>query len=100
MVARASGALRGAGHEAVGRVRSYAWPLAQQAVAATLAWMIAAHVVDHRQPFFAPIAAVIALNAPLGERGGNALRLLEGVVAAERSSPLPGRAPDCWPAMR
>jgi hypothetical protein len=79
-VARVSGALRGAGHEALGRVRTYAWPLAQQAVAATLAWIIATQVVDHREPFFAPIAAVVALNAPLGERGGNALRLLEGVV--------------------
>ena len=26
------------------------------------------------------MAAVVALNAPLGERGGNALRLLQGVV--------------------
>ena len=79
-VARVSGALRGAGHEALGRVRTYAWPLAQQAVAAMLAWIIATHLVDHREPFFAPMAAVIALNAPLGERGGNALRLLQGVV--------------------
>ena len=44
------------------------------------AWVIAKHVVDHHEPFFAPIAAVVALNAPLGERGLNAVRLLEGVV--------------------
>jgi uncharacterized membrane protein YgaE (UPF0421/DUF939 family) len=43
--------------------------------------VIADQVVDHPEPFFAPIAAVIALNAPLGERGLNALRLLLGVVA-------------------
>jgi hypothetical protein len=72
--------MRRAGHQSVGQARTYAWPLAQLAVAATLAWIIATHVVDHREPFFAPIAAVIALNAPLGERGGNALRLLQGVV--------------------
>jgi hypothetical protein len=53
----------------------------QATAAATAAWLIATRVVDHHEPFFAPIAAVIALNAPLGERGLNALRLLVGVVA-------------------
>jgi uncharacterized membrane protein YgaE (UPF0421/DUF939 family) len=52
----------------------------QGTAAATAAWLIATRVVDHDEPFFAPIAAVIALNAPLGERGLNALRLLAGVV--------------------
>jgi uncharacterized membrane protein YgaE (UPF0421/DUF939 family) len=57
-----------------------AWPLLQATAAATLAWVVAADVLDHREPFFAPIAAVVALNAPLGRRGGNALRLLLGVI--------------------
>ena len=52
----------------------------QGTAAATAAWLIASNVIDHHEPFFAPIAAVIALNAPLGERGLNALRLLAGVV--------------------
>lgn len=52
----------------------------QGTAAATAAWLIATHVIDHHEPFFAPIAAVIALNAPLGERGLNALRLPAGVV--------------------
>jgi uncharacterized membrane protein YgaE (UPF0421/DUF939 family) len=52
----------------------------QGTAAATVAWVIARHVIDHHEPFFAPIAAVIALNARLGERGLNALRLLLGVV--------------------
>lgn len=56
------------------------WPLVQQTVAATVAWLIAKGVVDHHEPFFAPIAAVVALNTSLGERGSNALRLLQGVV--------------------
>lgn len=42
--------------------------------------MIAVHVVDHRQPFAAPIAAVMSLNAARGERGSNAVRLLLGVI--------------------
>jgi hypothetical protein len=52
----------------------------QGTAAATAAWVIANYIIDHHEPFFAPIAAVIALNAPLGERGLNALRLLAGVV--------------------
>jgi hypothetical protein len=56
------------------------WPILQQTAAATVAWLIARHVVDHPQPFFAPVAAVVGLNTDLGERGLNALRLLRGVV--------------------
>lgn len=73
-------AVKNAFTQAASRVRTNAWRLVEQAVAATLAWVIASQVVDHRQPFFAPIAAIVALNAPLGERGGNALRLLQGVI--------------------
>jgi uncharacterized membrane protein YgaE (UPF0421/DUF939 family) len=37
----------------------------QGTAAATAAWLIATRLVDHEEPFFAPIAAVIALNARL-----------------------------------
>jgi len=57
-----------------------AWPVLQSAAAATIAWVIAVHVADDPRPFFAPIAAVVALNTRLGERGLNAVRLLLGVV--------------------
>jgi fusaric acid resistance family protein len=60
--------------------RSKAWPLLQGTLAATLAWVIAKRVFHHHEPFFAPIAAVVALNAAPGERGLNAVRLLLGVV--------------------
>jgi uncharacterized membrane protein YgaE (UPF0421/DUF939 family) len=56
-----------------------AWPLLQGTAAATVAWIAAKHVALHPEPFFAPIAAVIGLNAPFGERGSNTLRLLLGV---------------------
>jgi Fusaric acid resistance protein-like len=52
----------------------------QGTVAATAAWVIAERVVGNHEPFFAPIAAVVGLNASLGERGLNAVRLLLGVV--------------------
>src|SRR5689334_15778983 len=56
------------------------WPLLQATAAATAAWVLAKHVVHHHEPFFAPVAAVVALNTSLGERGLNALRLLQGVI--------------------
>jgi uncharacterized membrane protein YgaE (UPF0421/DUF939 family) len=62
------------------RLAANAWPILQAAVAATAAWTIASRVVEHRQPFFAPIAAVASLNAARGERGPNALRVVLGVL--------------------
>ncbi|GIF00897.1 FUSC family protein [Paractinoplanes rishiriensis] len=56
------------------------WPLAQQSAAAVVAWLIAVRVAGHADPFFAPIAAVVGLNATLGQRGSNAVRLVSGVV--------------------
>jgi hypothetical protein len=56
------------------------WLVLQGTLAATLAWVIASRVVGNHEPFFAPIAAFVALNASRGERGQNAVRLLFGVV--------------------
>lgn len=61
-------------------MRTGGWPVIQGTFAATVSWVIARHLVQHHQPFFAPIAAVVALNATRGERGTNALRLLLGVL--------------------
>jgi Fusaric acid resistance protein-like len=72
--------LAAAGARAVGRTVADAWLLLQATAAATAAWVIAKYVLDHEQPFFAPIAALIALNTSLGERGLNAVRLLQGVI--------------------
>src|SRR3712207_9227430 len=55
------------------------WRLLQGTAAATAAWALANQLPNDHAPFFAPIAAFVALNAPLGERGLNALRLLLGV---------------------
>jgi uncharacterized membrane protein YgaE (UPF0421/DUF939 family) len=56
------------------------WPVLQQTIAGTVAWLLATQLLHHHEPFFAPIAAVVALNTQLGERGLNALRLLLGVL--------------------
>ncbi|WP_018653574.1 FUSC family protein [Actinomadura flavalba] len=62
------------------RVRAQAWPIVQSTAAATLAWYVAGGFITGHEPFFAPISAVVALNATGGERGANALRLLRGVL--------------------
>jgi len=72
--------MAGPASEALRRWAAEAWPLLQGTTAATAAWIIARHVVEHHQPFFAPVSAVVALNAVRGERGRNAVRLLAGVI--------------------
>ncbi|MCG5431062.1 FUSC family protein [Mycobacterium sp. MYCO198283] len=62
------------------RVRGSAWPILQQSLAAVLAWLIASAFATGHIPFFAPIAAVVALNARFGNRGEQALQLLTGVT--------------------
>ena len=54
--------------------------LTQSALAAGAAWVIARQLPGHNQPFFAPIAALIALSAEPGRRGRQALRVLAGVT--------------------
>jgi uncharacterized membrane protein YgaE (UPF0421/DUF939 family) len=72
----------------VHRVRDEIWPVLQKTTAATAAWIIASYLVDHHEPFFAPIAAVVALNAPRGERGLTAVRLVQGVFVGIVSGEL------------
>jgi uncharacterized membrane protein YgaE (UPF0421/DUF939 family) len=62
------------------RLRNGAWPVAQAAVAAALAWWITHDVLGHPQPFFAPIAAAISLSATVGRRWRNAVQMMFGVT--------------------
>ncbi|AKF09410.1 hypothetical protein DB32_006559 [Sandaracinus amylolyticus] len=73
---RASGAASRAWHRLVSEMPL----LVPKTLAATTAWFLASLVADHAEPFFAPIAAVVALNAPLGHRGVNAFRVVIGIV--------------------
>lgn len=43
--------------------------LLQTTAAATVAWIAARVLAGHDDPFFAPIATLVALSQPLGERG-------------------------------
>jgi hypothetical protein len=54
--------------------------LAQAAVAAAISWEIALQLPNTSgHPFFAPMAAAIALNAELGRRGRQAIEMMTGV---------------------
>ena len=50
------------------RLRSKGWQIAQCALAAGAAWLIAADLFGHDTPFFAPIAAVVSLGTSYGQR--------------------------------
>jgi uncharacterized membrane protein YgaE (UPF0421/DUF939 family) len=62
------------------RLRSKAWHIGQCAVAAGLAWWLARDVLDHPQPFFAPIAAVISLGTSYGQRLRRVIEVSLGVA--------------------
>jgi uncharacterized membrane protein YgaE (UPF0421/DUF939 family) len=53
--------------------------IAQTAIAASLAWVVAVEVVGHRAPFFAPVAAIIGLGVVLNERALRAIEIVAGV---------------------
>src|SRR4051794_34397213 len=61
-------------------LRASVWPIAQTAAGAGIAWAIARYGLGHRQPFFAPIAATVALGASVGRRGRQAVQLMIGVT--------------------
>jgi uncharacterized membrane protein YgaE (UPF0421/DUF939 family) len=69
-----------AGERALARVRSAWWPCALAALAAALAWLIAHRVLGHAQPFFAPIAAVIALSTSQIQRSRRIAQMVAGVL--------------------
>lgn len=62
------------------RLLSKLWQVLQCAVAAGLAWLIASDLLDHPQPFFAPIAAVISLGTSYGQRLRRVVEVTVGVA--------------------
>lgn len=54
--------------------------IVQLAVGTGLAWLLATQVFEHQQPFFAPIAAVIAVMAGQGQRHRTVIELIFGVA--------------------
>jgi uncharacterized membrane protein YgaE (UPF0421/DUF939 family) len=56
------------------------WQIGQCAVAAGVAWVLAADVLDHPTPFFAPIAAVVSLGTSYGQRLRRVAEVTVGVA--------------------
>jgi uncharacterized membrane protein YgaE (UPF0421/DUF939 family) len=67
-------------HKAVARLRRSWWSVLQAAAAATIAYSFAEVVLGHERPFFAPIAAVVALNVSVGQRGRRSAEIVVGVA--------------------
>ncbi len=65
---------------ASGRVRAVGWPVLQAAVAAGVAWYVAHDLLGHRQPFFAPIAATVALSTSHVQRSRRSAQMVVGVL--------------------
>ncbi len=61
-------------------LRAAALPIAQATLAAGAAWLVARHVLDHPNPYFAPIAAVISVGASHLARGRRTIELVVGVA--------------------
>lgn len=62
------------------RVRRSLLFAAQAGLAAGLSWLVAFDLLHHVRPFFAPIAAVIALNVSIGQRLRRVVELVVGVA--------------------
>lgn len=62
------------------RVRASLWPAVQAALAAALAWYVAHDVLEHPQPFFAPIAAAITVSISYTQRARRAVQMVIGVL--------------------
>ena len=58
--------------------RSVAVPLVQTALAAGLSWFVAVHLLGHRAPLFAPVAAVVCIDMTFGQRLRRAIELIGG----------------------
>ena len=64
----------------VARWKAKRWQIAQCAVAAGVAWMIASDLLGHPTPFFAPIAAVVSLGTSYGQRLRRVVEVTVGVA--------------------
>ncbi len=66
--------------DAQARVRAGAWGAAQCGLAAALAWAFSSEVLGHTRPFFASVAAVVALGLTGGGRLRRTAELAAGVA--------------------
>ena len=68
------------GQQVVARVRAGGWSVVQCGLAAAVAWAFSVHVLGHPRPFFASVAAVVALGLRAGQRLRRTAELAVGVA--------------------
>ncbi|MEV4490645.1 FUSC family protein [Micromonospora coxensis] len=73
---------------AAGRLRQGWAPALEAAVAATIAWVVAARLIGHPDPFFAPSAALIVLGEARGKRVRQSVEMVLGVAAGVLAADL------------
>ncbi|MFN8073831.1 MAG: FUSC family protein [Kineosporiaceae bacterium] len=66
--------------QGLGRVRAHAWSIAQCAVGSALAWEVAHRLLGHPAPFFAAVAAIVALGLSAAQRIRRVGELAVGVA--------------------
>ncbi|GAA1606197.1 aromatic acid exporter family protein [Kribbella hippodromi] len=64
----------------VDRWRDRSFFIAQCALAAGLAWALARYALGHKQPFFAPVAAMVCLGFSFGQRLRRVAEVMVGVA--------------------
>jgi uncharacterized membrane protein YgaE (UPF0421/DUF939 family) len=62
------------------RLDAKKWQIIQCAAAAGVAWLIAADLLGHPRPFFAPVAAVVSLGTSYGQRLRRVAEVTAGVA--------------------
>ena len=62
------------------RIITSARPILHTSLAAAIAWFVATELVNHTNPFFAPISAVVTLGLTVGQRRRRAVELAIGVA--------------------
>ena len=62
------------------RWQAYWFLIAQTAITAGLAWLVAQHLLGHRMPFFAPVAAIVTLGVTYGQRMRRGVEIAIGVA--------------------
>ena len=80
----------------VTRLRSKSWQVGQCAVAAGIAWLLAADLLGHQTPFFAPIAAVVSLGTSYGQRLRKVAEVAVGVAVGVLVGDLRGPGDRRW----
>lgn len=67
-------------HDRLERLRSRSFFIVQCGISAAVAWFIAADLLGHAQPFFAPVAALVALGQSFGQRIERVVQIVVGVA--------------------